>query len=161
MEDLRARTTLFCGVIAFAIALSMLLRGRRLAHWLFAAFSTCVAFWYVSQSLAGLLEDPQRSRFDRATTVLTVLLPQFAVHLFHSITPLEKPDAAGARLPRIATLLGIPMLALSISPFERAGAALKALAIGCIYLYVFGLLAVALTALWRRGEKSPSRAVRD
>jgi len=48
MEDLRARTTLFCGVIAFAIALSMLLRGRRTQHWLFAAFSTCVAFWYVS-----------------------------------------------------------------------------------------------------------------
>ena len=161
MEELRARTTLFCGVIAFAIALSMLLRGRRMAHWLFAAFSTCVAFWYVSQSLAGLLEDPARSRFDRTTTILTVLLPQFAVHLFHSITPLENPQASGAKLPRIATLLGIPMLAIAVSPFERAGALLKALALGTLYLYVFGLLAVALTSLWRRGEKNPSRAVRD
>ncbi len=161
MEDLRARTTLFCGVIAFAIALSMLLRGRRMAHWLFASFSTCVAFWYVSQSLAGLLEDPARSRFDRATAVLTVLLPQFAVHLFHSITPLETPSAAGARLPKIAAALGIPMLAVALSPFERAGAALKALALGGVYLYVFGLLAAALTSLWRRGEKSPSRAIRD
>jgi signal transduction histidine kinase len=161
VEDLRARTTLFCGVIAFAIALSMLLRGRRMAHWLFAAFSTCVAFWYVSQSLAGLLEDPARSRFDRTTTILTVLLPQFAVHLFHSITPLENQNTAGARLPRIATLLGIPMLAVALSPFERAGGLIKASAIGIIYLYVFGLLAVALTSLWRRGEKSPSRAVRD
>ena len=51
VEDLRARTTLFCGVIAFAIALSMLLRGRRSAHWLFAGFaivgagvSTCAPF---------------------------------------------------------------------------------------------------------------------
>jgi signal transduction histidine kinase len=161
VEELRARTTLFCGVIAFAIALSMLLRGRRLAHWLFAAFSTCVAFWYVSQSLAGLLEDPARSRFDRTTTILTVLLPQFAVHLFHSITPLETPDSAGAKLPRIATLLGIPMLAIAVSPFERAGQLVKALALGTLYLYVFGLLAVALTSLWRRGEKNPSRAVRD
>lgn len=161
MEDLRARTTLFCGVIAFAIALSMLLRGRRSAHWLFAAFSTCVAFWYVSQSLAGLLEDPARSRFDRATAVLTVLLPQFAVHLFHSITPLETPSAAGARLPKIAAILGIPMLAVAASPFEQAGAAIKALALGGVYLYVFGLLAAALTSLWRRGEKSSSRAIRD
>lgn len=132
-----------------------------MAHWLFAAFSTCVAFWYVSQSLAGLLEDPARSRFDRTTTILTVLLPQFAVHLFHSITPLENPQASGAKLPRIATLLGIPMLAIAVSPFERAGALLKALALGTLYLYVFGLLAVALTSLWRRGEKNPSRAVRD
>lgn len=161
MEDLRARTTLFCGVIAFAIALSMLLRGRRSAHWLFAAFSTCVAFWYVSQSLAGLLEDPARSRFDRATAVLTVLLPQFAVHLFHSITPLEAPSAAGAKLPKIAFALGIPMLAVALSPFERGGAAIKALALGGVYLYVFGLLAAALTSLWRRGEKSPSRAIRE
>jgi len=161
VEDLRARTTLFCGVIAFAIALSMLLRGRRMAHWLFAAFSTCVAFWYVSQSLAGLLENPARSRFDRATAVLTVLLPQFAVHLFHSITPLEAPSAAGAKLPKIAAVLGIPMLAVALSPFEQAGAAIKALALGGVYLYVFGLLAAALTSLWRRGEKSPSRAIRD
>ncbi len=161
MEDLRARTTLFCGVIAFAIALSMLLRGRRMAHWLFASFSTCVAFWYVSQSLAGLLENPARSRFDRATAVLTVLLPQFAVHLFHSITPLEAPSAAGAKLPKIAAILGIPMLAVALSPFEQAGAAIKALALGGVYLYVFGLLAAALTSLWRRGEKSPSRAIRD
>lgn len=161
MEDLRARTTLFCGVIAFAIALSMLLRGRRMAHWLFASFSTCVAFWYVSQSLAGLLENPARSRFDRATAVLTVLLPQFAVHLFHSITPLEAPSAAGAKLPKIAAVLGIPMLAVALSPFEQAGAAIKALALGGVYLYVFGLLAAALTSLWRRGEKSPSRAIRD
>ncbi|MBN9167552.1 MAG: GAF domain-containing protein [Myxococcales bacterium] len=139
----------------------MLLRGRRSAHWLFAAFSTCVAFWYVSQSLAGLLEDPARSRFDRATAVLTVLLPQFAVHLFHSITPLETPSAAGARLPKIAAILGIPMLAVAASPFEQAGAAIKALALGGVYLYVFGLLAAALTSLWRRGEKSSSRAIRD
>lgn len=161
VEDLRARTTLFCGIIAFAIALSMLLRGRRMAHWLFAAFSTCVAFWYVSQSLAGLLENPARSRFDRATTVLTVLLPQFAVHLFHSITPLEAPSAAGARLPRISAILFVPMLAVALSPFERAGAIVKALALGGVYLYVFGLLAAALTSLWRRGEKSTSRAIRD
>jgi signal transduction histidine kinase len=156
---------LFCGVIALAIALSMLLRGRRLAHWLFAAFSTCVAFWYVSQSLAGLLDQPARPLFDRATAVLTVLLPQFAVHLFHSITPLETQSSSEPRskgtLPRIAAILGIPMLAVAISPFEQAGATLKALALGFLYFYVFGLLAAALISLWRRGEKSPSRAIRD
>jgi two-component system, NtrC family, sensor histidine kinase HydH len=161
VEDIRARTTLFCGVIAFAIALSMLLRGRRMAHWLFAAFSTCVAFWYVSQSLAGLLEEPARSRFNRATAVLTVLLPQFAVHLFDSITPLEAPSAPGAKLPKIAAFLAIPMLAVALSPFQDAPSAIRGLALGGVYLYVIGLLAAALTSLWRRGEKSPSRAIRD
>src|SRR5687767_11967048 len=105
----------------------MLLRGRRMAHWLFAAFSTCVAFWYVSQSLAGLLEDPARSRFDRLTGVLTVLLPQAAVHLFHSITPLENTGTRASRLPKIATALGIPMLAVSLSPYQNANPAIRAL----------------------------------
>jgi signal transduction histidine kinase len=160
VEDLRARTTLFCGVIAFAIALSMLLRGRRPAHWLFAAFSTCVAFWYVSQSLADLMSGAGKSVFERATAVLTVLLPQFAVHLFQSITPVEG-TAERSRLPRLAAALGVPMLVVVFLPYHRASAFVRALVLGAVYFYVFGLLAAALVALWRRGHMSPSRAVRD
>ena len=163
MEELRARTTLFCGVIAFAIALSMLLRGRRMQHWLFAAFSTCVAFWYVSQSLSDLMKG---LGFERVTAVLTVLLPQFAVHLFDSISPLEgrelqPADAPRSRLPKIATALALPMLALALSPYHDASALIRALVLGAVYFYVIGLLAAALIALWLRGQKSPSRAVRD
>jgi len=162
MEDLRARTTLFCGVIAFAIALSMLLRGRRMQHWLFAAFSTCVAFWYVSQSLTDLMKDVG---FERVTAVLTVLLPQFAVHLFESISPLEtravEHTASRTRLPKIATVLLLPMLAVALSPYREAGPWVRALVLGAVYFYVFGLLAGALIALWLRGQKSPSRAIRD
>ncbi len=160
VDDIRARTTLFCGVIAFAIALSMLLRGRRSAHWLFAAFSFCLAFWYVSQSLA-VLETSARPLFDRMTTVLTVLLPQFGVHLFHSIMPLEAPRERPSRLPKFAAALFFPMLAVALSPFERAGPVVKAFALGGLYIYVFGLLAAALVSLGRRGEKSPSRAIRE
>jgi signal transduction histidine kinase len=164
MEDLRARTTLFCGVIAFAIALSMLLRGRRMQHWLFAAFSTCVAFWYVSQSLTDLMKDVG---FERVTAVLTVLLPQFAVHLFDSISPLEgtrsevTPASPRSKLPKIATALALPMLAVALSPYQQEGAWVRALVLATVYFYVFGLLAAALIALWLRGQKSPSRAVRD
>lgn len=155
MGDLRARTTLFCGVIAFAIALSMLLRGRRIVHWLFAAFAACVAFWYVAQGLAELVRE---SFFVRATAVLTVLLPQFAVHLFHSITPLEPGEqvSRGSRLPRVAFFLGVPMLGIALSPYHE-----RPLSLGLVYAYVVGLLAAALVLLWVRGQKSPSRAVRD
>ncbi len=152
MEDLRARTTLFCGVLAFAIALSTLLRGRRAVHLLFAAFATDVAFWYASQSFYSLFQAPI---WVHATAVLTVFLPQFAVHLFLTIVPREagKPPS---RLIRVSTLLGIPMLAIAVSPYHE-----KSLALGAVYFYVFGLLAAALLALWRRGRMSPSRAVRD
>ncbi|MBL9110666.1 MAG: two-component system sensor protein, partial [Myxococcales bacterium] len=151
MDDLRARTTLFCGVIAAAIALSMLLRGRRSVHWLFAGFTTEIAFWYVSQSIADLSKD---KNWFRVTVVLTVLLPQFAVHLFQAIVPPgddEKPT-----LPRAALAVGVPMLALCVSPYAHSS-----LTRGAVYLYVFGFLAAALWSLWKRGRRSSSKAVRD
>lgn len=147
--EVRDRTTLFCGVIAFAIALSVLLRGRRAVHWLFAAFATCVAAWYASQSLAGLLQSPM---WARVTTVLTVLLPQFAMRLFEAT--IEGPR--NLRFNRIATAIGVPMLILAFSPYHEAP-----ITLGVLYSYVVGLWVGALYMLHRRGQASPSRAVRD
>lgn len=152
MEDLRARTTLFCAVIAFAIALSVMLRGRRAVHWLFAAFATDVAFWYASQALYGLF---QATIWVRVTAVLTVLLPQFAVHLFEAIVP-DKKTRGPSRLVRVAAVLGAPMLVLELSPYHEAP-----LSLGLVYFYVFGLLAAALVSLARRGHRDASRAVRE
>jgi len=152
VEDLRPRTTLFCAILAFAIALSMLLRGRRAVHWLFFAFATDVAFWYASQSLADLFKN---AAWVHATAVLTVLLPQFAVYLFQSVAP-EVEGAHPPRLPRVATAVGIPMMALELSPYHDTS-----ISLGLAYVYVFGLLAAALFSLERRGRQSPSRAVRD
>lgn len=156
MEDLRARTTLFCGVIAFAIALSMLLRGRRAAHWLFAAFAGSVAFWYVSQSLQGLaVGTAHEPLLERATAALSVLLSQVAVRLFHSITPLEDKPEKRARLPRIAAAVALPIFAIALTPWTAGSETVKALVRGGLYLYVVVVLAAALISMWRRGEKSP------
>lgn len=152
MDDLRARTTLFCGIIAFAIALSMALRGRRAVHLSFAAFGTTLAFWYASQALADLTRS---EIYVRATAVLTVLLPQFAVRLFGSIAPMAA-DRQTRRLTRVALALGAPLLAVSLSPYHEAP-----LSLALVYLYVVGLLAASLIALFRRGQRNPSRAVRD
>ena len=92
-------------------------------HWLFAAFSTCVAFWYVSQSLQDLMKDVG---FERATAVLTVLLPQFAVHLFQSISPLQGSEPR-SRLPKVSAALALPMLAVALSPYHQASAFVRAL----------------------------------
>ena len=138
-------------MLALAIALSMLLRGRRTVHWLFAAFATDLALWYASQSLYGIF---QADIWGRATSVLTVLLPQFAIWLFQSVVPTEKPETS--RLPRIALALGAPMFGLAISPYHSAS-----IALALLYTYVFGLLSAALVLLWRRGRKSTSKAIRE
>ncbi len=48
------------------------------------------------------------------------------------------------------------MLAVTVSPYHD-----RSFALGAVYTYVFGLLAAALIGLARRGQRSPSRAVRD
>ena len=109
MEDLRPKTILFCAVLALAIALSVLLRGRRAVHWLFAAFAADIALWYASQSFSGFFRP---DLWERVTGVLTVLLPQFAIHLFQNVVPRE----AGARstpLARFAAIVGVPVLVVS------------------------------------------------
>jgi two-component system, NtrC family, sensor histidine kinase HydH len=152
VEDLRPKTILFCSVLALAIALSVLLRGRRAAHWVFAAFATDMALWYGSQSLAGFF---RADIWERVTGLLTVLLPQFAIHLFQSVVPLEVRSTR-THLARFAFIAGIPVLVLSVSPYHD-----RPFVLGAVYTYVFGLLAAALITLARRGQRSTSRAVRD
>src|ERR1700722_5799728 len=152
MGDLRPKTILFCAVLALAIALSVLLRGRRAVHWLFAAFAADIALWYASWSFWGFFR-PDLG--ERVTGVWTVLLPQFAIHLFQNVVPRE----AGARstpLARFAALVGVPVLVVSVSPYHD-----RSFALGAVYTYVFGLLAAALITLARQGQRNPSRAVRD
>jgi len=133
----------------------MLLRGRRAVHLLFAAFATTVAFWYTSQSLAGFLRS---EIWYRATVAFTVLLPQFAVVLFDSIVPAEGANQGvkSAKMRRSALFVGVPMLALGLSPYHD-----HPIARILIYSYVFGFLLAALVSLARQGQKSSSRAVRD
>jgi len=152
VQDLRPKTILFCAVLALAIALSVLLRGRRAVHWLFAAFAADVALWYASQSLAGFF---RADLWERVTGVLTVLLPQFAIHLFQNVVPMDVRSTS-TRLARFAAIVGIPVLAVAVSPYHD-----RAFALGAVYTYVFGLLAAALITLARRGQRSPSRTVRD
>jgi signal transduction histidine kinase len=158
-------------MLALAIAASVVLRGRRAVHLLFAAFATDVALWYASQSLYGLF---QAEVWARGTVLLTVLLPQFAIHLFEAVVPTEVPAGAsgpasrpagirrllrsggGSRLPRVALLLAVPMVAIAASPYHETTPAQTAL-----YFYAVGLLAAALVLLWIRGRRSPSRAVRE
>jgi two-component system sensor histidine kinase HydH len=152
MEDLRPKTILFCAVLALAIALSVLLRGRRAVHWLFAAFAADIALWYASQSFSGFFRP---DLWERVTGVLTVLLPQFAIHLFQNVVPRDA-NARSTPLARFAAIVSVPVLVVTVSPYHD-----RAFALGTVYTYVFGLLAAALFNLARQGQMNPSRAVRD
>jgi len=145
--DLRTRTSLFCGVLALAIAVSVLLRSRpRRAQVFFALLAGDIGFWYLAQ---WLYHEWRSDLWARFTVVLAVLLPQFALHLFDAIGPKSgKPSV----LLRVAFGLMVPLLVLSLTHHTHG------VVRGAVFLYVFGLLAAGLWSLALRGEGSGSRA---
>jgi len=147
--DLRTRTTLVCGALALVIAISILLRGRvRTVHLLFAAFAGDIGLWYLSQSLAYLFDSPILVRL---TGVLTLLLPQFALHLFAAMIPQESERPS--QLRRWAMLLAFPLVILLLSPLHQLSLVRYA-----VFLHIFTFLTAGLIELWNRGARSGSRA---
>jgi len=81
--DMRTRTSLFCGVLALAIAVSVLLKGKpRLPQLFFTGLAGDIGLWYLAQWLYHVVRSDLWARF---TSVLAVLLPQFAVQFFGAI----------------------------------------------------------------------------
>jgi signal transduction histidine kinase len=149
--DLRTRTSLFCGALALAIAVSILLRGRRRrAHLFFAAFAADIGLWYITQWLYHFVRSDVWVRF---TAILAVLLPQFAVHLFEVLVPRRDQRST---LVKVSGVLMVPMMVLVLSPEHKHG-----LVRGAVMLYVFGVFAASLWSLAVRGERSRSRATQQ
>ncbi|HEV8246370.1 MAG TPA: two-component system sensor protein, partial [Polyangiaceae bacterium] len=145
--DLRTRTSLFCGVLALAIAVSVILRSRPgRAQFFFALLAGDIGVWYLAQWLYHVWRSDLWARF---TAVLAVLLPQFALHLFHAIGP---QNARPSTLLRVAGILMVPLLVLTLTQHTHGFVR------SAVFLYVFGLLAAGLWSLARRGERSGSRA---
>ena len=150
--NLRSRTTLLCGALALAIAASFLLRGRkRRVDQIFAMFAADLGFLYLGQSLYGFF---QTALWERLTALLAILLPQFALHLFDAIVP--QPPAARSPLLRVAFFLAMPVFVLTLTPQYDT-----AFVRGAVFVYIFGLLAVGLWSLARRGQMSTSRATQQ
>jgi two-component system sensor histidine kinase HydH len=148
--ELRTQTALFCGALAIAIAVSILLRRRPgMPQLWFAAFAADTGLWYLAQSLYHFVRADVWERF---TVILAVLLPQFALRLFEALMPETERRST---LPRLAGILLFPLALLSLfGPLERWWLR------GIVFFYVFGLLAAGLYSLWTRASRSRSRGTR-
>ncbi len=158
--ELRTQIPIFCGALALAISVSILLRRRpgMVQIW-FAAFAADTGLWYLAQSFYHVAApDQSLYRFGRADVwarfivVMAVLLPQFALRLFEALMPETEQSAT---LPRLASILLVPIALLSLfGPLERWWLR------GIVFLYVFGLLGAGLASLWARASRSRSRGTR-
>lgn len=145
--ELRTQTSLFCGALAIAIAVSILLRRRPgIPQLWFAAFAADIGLWYLAQSLYHFVRADVWARF---TAVLALLLPQFALRLFEALMPETERRST---LPRLAAVLSAPVALISLfGPLDRWWLR------GIVFLYVFSLLGAGLYSLWNRGSRSRSR----
>lgn len=145
--DLRTRTSLFCGALAIAIAVSILLRGRlrRPQIW-FAGFAADIGLWYLAQWLYHFVRADVWVRF---TAILAVLLPQFGLRLFLALVP--EPERRSTLL-RIAGIFLPPVAAVALF-VPLAYWWVRSL----VFVYVFGLLGAGLWSLAVHAESTRSR----
>jgi signal transduction histidine kinase len=151
VNDIRTQTTLLCGTLALAIAVSTLLRVRvRTAQLLFAGFAGDIGFWYLSQSaFFGLYKS---TAVKLAIVILAIALPQFALHLFEAVVP--HTDGARPPLLRLATVLLAVMVPVGLLSIRLPGSHVVRTS---IFVYVFALLLAGLYTMGQRGKKSASR----
>jgi two-component system sensor histidine kinase HydH len=150
--ELRTQTSFLAGLIAIAIALTVLLRPRksRLLWW-FGAFSLSVAAWHLSTALVSVLgPDPL---WRRLNLICAVLLPVSAVGFLRLFIEDEaRPvsvlwrGAVGFSALQI-TLLCTPLYVLPAVPLA-------------IFFSMSVLLVVALGMLWRRAQRVRSSFAR-
>ncbi len=145
--DLRTRTSLFCGALAIAIAVSILLRGRprRPQIW-FAGFAADIGLWYLAQWLYHSVRADVWARF---TALLAVLLPHFGLRLFEALLP--EPQRRPT-LQRVANVLLVPVVAVALLVPLRYWWVRS-----LVFVYAFGLLGAGLWSLAARSESTPSR----
>ncbi|MFO0613985.1 MAG: ATP-binding protein [Polyangiaceae bacterium] len=149
--NLRATTSLVCGVLGIAIAVSMLLSGRprRVQLW-FSAFAGTIGLWYLAQ---WLFLSFTATIWQRITGTIAVFLPQFALNLFEAMLPRE--GGRKSRLITFAWASAVPVLILEYAPIldHRYAQVVE-------FIYVFALITAGLFQLYQRGTESPSRATK-
>jgi signal transduction histidine kinase len=152
VSNIRTQTTLVCGALAIAIAVSAVLRGKvRPVHLLFAGFAADIGLWYLSQSAFFALK--QSPGWQTAIVVLAVALPQFALRLFEAMVP--RDDGSNPRLLRVASVLFVVMIPLvALLSLRPEGSPVARVS---IFLYVSVLLTAGLYTLGQRGKASRSR----
>ncbi len=151
--ELLAQTALISAVLAFAIAIGVLLRARkRRLHWLFVAFASNVSLWYLAQFLSE--RSHRRSpTWARAVEVCAVVLPQPGIRFLQAFV--AEPAGRRSWFSRIAAVLGVLLLCVVASPYHA-----RPIARAAVSVYVVGLFAAAVAELWERGRKAASRLER-
>ncbi len=143
--NFRAQTELISAVLALSIVVAVLLREKkRRLHWLFAGFAGTVSLWFAAQFLRDLF--PQVALWSHLAAVALVLLPQAGVRSLRAF--LGESSTHPKPLYTWATVLGVAMMGVALSPFHRftlARAALSAYVVGLFVAMVVSFLSIAQT----------------
>ncbi len=114
--NFRAQTELISAVLALSIVVAVLLRERkRRLHWLFAGFAGTVSLWFAAQFLRDLF--PSMALWSHLAAVAVVLLPQAGVRSLRAF--LGESSSHPKPLYTWATVLGVAMMGVALSPFHR------------------------------------------
>ncbi|MGE0789630.1 MAG: ATP-binding protein [Sandaracinaceae bacterium] len=150
--DLRSQTSLLAAVLSFAIASTVLIRGRRRrVHWYFSLFGVAVGAWYASTFLARVFH--QTPLWPRVNLVCAMLLPLGAMTFFRAF--LQGDTRRATQVQSAGLVVALLMGAAVFTPLFH-----QKILTGLIFTYVFVLLSASLVMVYNAARRAPSRAER-
>ena len=112
--EIRAQTSLIAAVLSLAIAVTVVIRPRRLrVHWLFSLFAFSIACWYLTTFLSGVQPG---DLWRRANLLCAVMLPVAGVQFFRAF--IDEYTIWMSTLHRASLVMALTLSALIIfTPF--------------------------------------------
>ena len=148
--DIRSQSALLAALITLALAISMLLRPRRRALFLFSLLCLSLFGYYLGEFLSAL---SAAGIWPRTKVIFGSLVPAAALAFFMEFLKVSPRSAKRARAGALVGVLG--GLVVGVSPLADSQIA-KTL----VSVWVFGLLAASLSLLVRRMASTESRTER-
>jgi two-component system sensor histidine kinase HydH len=139
--NLYAQSALLAALINLALAVGMLIRGRRAPlHNYYVLLNGLLSAWNMTNFLGAVVGS---ELWSRAGTLVALFLPLAGLHFFRTF--LGEDSALTQRAARVIGLLALVLVPVVSSPLWRDGW-ITAL----IYVYIFGSLYFCVLLIWRR-----------
>lgn len=136
-----AQSALLAAVVNLALAVGMLIRGRRNAlHIYYVLLNGVLSVWNLTNFLGALT---QSELWSRIGTLVALFIPLSGLYFFRTF--LGEESVLTQRAGRVIGSLALVLVPVVFSPLWR-----DFWVTGLIYLYIFGSLYFCVLLIWRR-----------
>ncbi len=142
------QSALLAAIVTLALAIGMLIRGRRTAlHYYYVLLNFVLFAWNVGNFLSSVT---QSELWSRVSTIVALFVPFSALKFFHTF--LDDQDGLAERVSRITGITTLMLIPFVVSPLWR-----QEWFSAVLFIYVFVNLYLCMFFIWKKLRSSDRR----